>query len=388
MVKSDLDVKEMYMDKYPVGIEVKNELGKKYEQALEAVLPRECFILLFEYVDFIEKQASLKTIIENSVIKQKELDQKEFKRLESIVLEECKRFIEKTEDLLSKSQTKLPVVNKAITTCHALINGNADSTLGYVDGIKQEVDTVVSTLEKNKKDMYETLFEEFGGSTPGFYYDYSYDIYAQERHRIERTQLATIWYPWTELSTLRETFLNLEAMIDDTSNSQVIKSIELYNILQDFNEIFHKEEPKKLLFIKPNIFRGYLKSFHGKFTNLFSQNYTGKMTERGKLEWYDNGKAIYTTPAGKVKHGKFKIGDNPYGLMNFLIKNPTKLYKPTELSPHLKVSNSTDERKVRDTLAAVRKEFKIIDVRKNKADDLFDVEGKLFGLNCNVELKR
>lgn len=133
--------------------------------------------------------------------------------------------------------------------------------------------------------------------------------------------------------------------------------------------------------------------FHFEATNKF-EDYYEKYKKYGGLSFQDtketlilyrDGNVSFTTVSGNVKKGKFRIKSNPYNLLLYMSKEPYKIFSFDELVVFLKKprseSDSTNERRVRDTIQSIRKELKLAE------GELFIVDYG-FGLNCDVQIRK
>lgn len=112
------------------------------------------------------------------------------------------------------------------------------------------------------------------------------------------------------------------------------------------------------------------------------------VNDRGRLILHQKeGRIVYWTASLKRYETILKPKTNPYCLLQYLIQNPIKVF-PTkdlvgQLNPQRTEGYGTDDRRVRDTVEAIRKK---LGLTKNPQDDIFIVD-RGFGLKCDVELK-
>lgn len=102
----------------------------------------------------------------------------------------------------------------------------------------------------------------------------------------------------------------------------------------------------------------------------------------GKLYFsIESGKAIYISNEQIKYTGLFQLKNNSYLLLKFLSQNPRKLFSAKELNNTLNKQrqhgNSTEDRRVRDSIKAIIKEMGTGEFLTTK---------KGWMLNCNVEL--
>jgi hypothetical protein len=80
-------------------------------------------------------------------------------------------------------------------------------------------------------------------------------------------------------------------------------------------------------------------------------------------------------------------GTNAYHLISYFVKHPHIPYScdslEKELNPQRASASSTSERRIRDTIQPIRKKLKL-----PKGVDIFLVEKKSFGLDCDVEIRQ
>lgn len=115
----------------------------------------------------------------------------------------------------------------------------------------------------------------------------------------------------------------------------------------------------------------------------------GMLADRSNtLEFYKStGNVTYIDRSGKNHTGHFGPRDNGYLLLSLLIQYPGKIYTADQTAEVLnkarEYSDSTPDRRARDTIQTIRKELGLV---KDKVNDFFIVD-KGFGLNCKVEIK-
>lgn len=105
-----------------------------------------------------------------------------------------------------------------------------------------------------------------------------------------------------------------------------------------------------------------------------------------KLILYRNGRTIYIENYKNVYEYKFNLKTNPHLLLLFLAQNPTKTFSVIELDKKLKAqrhnANSTEERRIRDTIQEIRRKLKL-----NESSDFLTVDRKIFGIRCSSEFR-
>ncbi len=109
---------------------------------------------------------------------------------------------------------------------------------------------------------------------------------------------------------------------------------------------------------------------------------------KDKLVFYiRTGKTLYFDKKGQEHKAEFRPKTNPYLLLKFLSKSPVETFTSEEIAKELRNprrggEDSTPDRRVRDTMEAVRKGLKL-----TEEDDFFIVDKGSFGLKCDVELR-
>lgn len=97
-----------------------------------------------------------------------------------------------------------------------------------------------------------------------------------------------------------------------------------------------------------------------------------------------NGSVEYISATGEKYQSRFNPRTNPYRLLLYLAQNPHQIFDFDDLANKLREqregASSTEERRVRDTIEAIRKSMKL------PAMEMFRVDYG-FELDCNVELK-
>ena len=137
-------------------------------------------------------------------------------------------------------------------------------------------------------------------------------------------------------------------------------------------------------------FNYYLKINNSKF-DIWYQKYKKFVTEYETAEtigntliFYTDGRVIYVSPQGKEYKTSFGTKTNSYKLLQFLTRTPFQPFSFKELATTLNKARSDfdledDERRVRDTVQAIKKKL------GDNGDDLF-IADYGFGLKCNVNL--
>lgn len=97
----------------------------------------------------------------------------------------------------------------------------------------------------------------------------------------------------------------------------------------------------------------------------------------------DKAKVVYISAKGKPYKAEFTR--NAFILLNQLAHNPHDRFDASEIAKkfHPLRPDSTDERRVRDTIQHIRNK---LGLAKNNSEDFFIVESKRFGIGCAVEL--
>lgn len=139
-------------------------------------------------------------------------------------------------------------------------------------------------------------------------------------------------------------------------------------------------------------FNYYLKVNNSKF-DIWYQKYKNYVKEYetaqatgNTLTFYTDGKVIYISPQGKEYKTSFGTETNSYRLLQFLTRTPFQSLSFEKLAETLNkarsgVDHEDDERRVRDTVQAIKKKIGY------NGSDLF-IADYGFRLNCDVYLKK
>lgn len=130
----------------------------------------------------------------------------------------------------------------------------------------------------------------------------------------------------------------------------------------------------------------YFKPINPAFNNLCTKyNRIIKGYQEGNLFTFSisKGTMFYISPTGEEYRGRLNTSSNSYRLIYFLTKNPFKVFDFDNLAKNLRDkrqgANSSNERRVRDTVAVIKNKLKY------DGEELF-VSNYGFGLKCDVKL--
>jgi len=106
----------------------------------------------------------------------------------------------------------------------------------------------------------------------------------------------------------------------------------------------------------------------------------------------ETGEVIYITPNNSYRT-VFRKNDSAFALLLLMANYPHKEFSPSklckeldELVPRKDHGSDDDERRIRDAMRFIRKRLKLTE---NKTDDnLFIIDNKNFGINCDIEIRK
>lgn len=224
-----------------------------YNRAVSNEVPRYFFLALYEFLENYDQSPLLKPIIKSMVDKGKE-DTKILQGYEEKALKEMEEVYKEIKDYVEKNGIVHAGITEHLDTYKAYDENRIQSTAGPVGGRHGSLAFILMCLAQDKSGLYRPFAQKFGKlREDGFIEEWtfapSYLLWNDEKKKVERLQITTLWYSWDKLAFFHDIYKNFEEIRKDRlEKNEVFTVIGLNMVYEELNSIMsYKQDTKRYL---------------------------------------------------------------------------------------------------------------------------------------------